>query len=202
MLLAVASYLLGHALAPNAPARNPVADVGGISAGVDHSPAGALAAADNYVAVSYDTVERDPTRYARLIATVYAPAIQAGAIAGAQAVRAQNPAAMALWGRGGQNVSLIGARRLDFYRGNDAQVTTWNADVFWGPGRPPKQAWVLTRTSLQWSGARWLVTSTTTLAAPGPVPALTPQASPTNDGVAAFANGLAGFSAPEYGAAG
>lgn len=201
VLLAAAAFLLGRTLSPARPPGNPVVDIHGIPAGIDHSPAGALAAADSYVAVSYDAVERDPARDARLIGTVYAPAIRSSAIAGAASVRARDPAAMRLWAHGGRNLSLVGARRLDYYHGDDAQVTTWNADVFWGPGRPPKQAWVLTQTSLRWSGDRWLVRQTTTLPTAGPVPAVTPQATAANDTPAAFATGLAGFSAPGYGAA-
>lgn len=175
--------------------------MGGVPVGVDHSPAGALAAADSYVAVAYDSVERDPARDARLIGTVYAPSIRASAISGAAAVRRQNPAGMSLWAHGGHNLSLIGARRLDYYRGNFAQATTWNADVFWGPGRSPKQAWVLTQTSLRWGGGRWQVTATATLPTPGPVPTLTPQATAANDSAGAFAGELDGFSAPGYGGA-
>ena len=109
---------------------------------------------------------------------------------------------MSLWAHGGQNLSVIGARRLDYYAGNDAEVTTWNVDVFWGRRRPPKQAWVLTQTSLRWTGGRWLVTATATLPTPGPVPAITPQATAANDSADAFASDLAGFQPPSYGAAG
>jgi hypothetical protein len=200
-LLFVAGFLLGRAVAPAPAPPDVVNSIGGIPIGVDHSPAGALAAADNYVAVSYDSVERDPTRNARLIDTVYAAGIRASALSGAAAVRAQNPDAMSLWRHGGQNLSLVGARRLDYYGADAAQVTSWNADIFWGPGRAPKQAWVLTQTSLRWSGGRWLVTATSTLPTAGPVPALTPQASSANDSVAAFGSGLGGFTAPGYGAA-
>lgn len=201
-LLAVAGFLAGRALAPASAPADPIDSVGGIPVGVDHSPAGALAAADNYVGVSYDTVERNAARYSRLIDAVYAPGIRVSAARGAATVRQQNPAAMSLWASGGKNLSVIGARRLDYYRGSYAQVTTWNADIFWGRGRPPKQAWVLTQTSLRWSGGRWLVTATSTLPTAGPVPALTPQAAASNDSTAAFTADLAGFSAPVYGAAG
>jgi hypothetical protein len=109
---------------------------------------------------------------------------------------------MSLWAHGGENISLVGARRLDYYRGNDAHVTTWNVDIFWGPGRPPKQGWVLTQTSLRWSGGRWLVTATATVQTAGPVPALTPQANGRNDSAAAFGDDLAGFASPTYGATG
>lgn len=201
-LLAIAGFLGGRALAPAATASDPIERVGGIPVGVEHSPSGALAAADNYVGVSYDTVERSPARDSQLINAVYAPGIRAGAIRGAAAVRKQDPAAMRLWRSGGQNLSLIGARRLDYYSGDYAQVTTWNADVFWGRGRAPKQAWVLTQTSLRWSGGRWLVSGTSTLPTAGPVPALTPQATSSNDSTAAFHADLAGYSSPAYGAAG
>ena len=202
VLLGLAAFLIGRALSPGAAPADPVAEMSGIPVGVEHSPDGVLAAADNYVAVSYASVERNPGVDTLLIETVYAPAIRMSAIAGAAAVRAQNPAGMSLWAHGGQNLSVIGARRLDYYDGNDAEVTTWNVDVFWGPGRPPKQAWVLTQTSLLWSGGRWLVTATTTLPTPGPVPAVTPQATAANDSSDAFGNDLAGFHAPSYGAAG
>lgn len=202
LLLGLAAFLLGRTISPAASSAALVAEMSGIPIGVQHSPMGALAAADNYVAVSYDSVERKPSLDTLLIGTVYAPAIRTSAITGAATVRAQNPAGMSLWAHGGQNLSVIGARRLDYYEGDDAQVTTWNVDVFWGPGRPPKQAWVLTQTSLRWSGGRWLVTATTTLPTPGPVPALTPQATAANDSADAFATNLAGFQAPDYGAAG
>ena len=202
VLSALGAFVGGRSIAaaPEPPAS--VTTIDGIPEAVDHSPAGALAAADNYVAVAYATVERNPHRDGLLIDTVYAPAIRRSAIGGAAAVRSQNAAGMSLWAHGGQNLSLIGARRLDYYRGDEAQVTTWNVDVFWGPGRPPKQAWVLTQTSLLWARGRWLLTATATLPTPGPVPAITPQATAADDSESAFDRDLAGFSAPMYGVAG
>jgi hypothetical protein len=202
VLLALGAFLIGRSLAPDPQPADSVTTIRGIPVAVDHSPAGALAAADNYVAVSYATIERDPRRDQQLIDAVYAPAIRRGAIGGAATVRSQNAAAMSLWAHGGQNLSLIGARRLDYYRGDEAQVTTWNVDVFWGPERPPKQAWALTQTSLRWSRGRWLVTTIATLPTPGPVPAITAQATAANDSESAFSRDLAGFSSPMYGAPG
>ena len=202
VLLGTAAFLLGRTLSPAAMAADPVVEMGGIPVGVERSPAGAVAAADSYVAVAYDSIERNPALDTLLIETVFARTIRMSAIAGAAAVRAQNSAGMSLWAHGGQNLSVIGATRLDYYDGDDAEVTTWNVDVFWGPGRPPKQAWVLTQTSLRWTGGRWLVTATATLPTPGPVPAITPQATAANDSADAFGNDLAGFHAPAYGAAG
>ena len=202
VLLALGAFLTGRSLAPAPQAADSITTIAGIPVAVDHSPAGALAAADNYVAVAYATVERNPHRDEQLIGSVYAPAIRRSALVGAATVRNQNPGSMALWARGGQNISLIGARRLDYYRGDQAQVTTWNVDVFWGPERPPKQAWVLTQTSLRWARGRWLVTTTVTLPTPGPVPGITPQATAANDSESVFDRDLAGVSAPIYGAAG
>jgi hypothetical protein len=200
-LLALSAFMAARALAPAADPSDPIEDVAGIPVGVDHSPAGALAAADSYVAVSYDVVERDPVRDTQLINTLYAPAIRPRALRGAATIRAENEAAMRLWARGGENLSLVGTRRLDYYHGDDAQVTTWNADILWGPRRPPKQGWVMTQTSLRWSAQRWLVSATVTLPTPGPVPAVTPQAISSNDSAWAFDTTLAGFTAPAYGAA-
>lgn len=202
LTLAAVAFRAGRVLAGPATAGNPIENMSGVPVGVEDSPAGAVVAADEYVAVSYATVERDPGQDTRLIDTVYVPAIRASAIRGAAAVRAQNPDAMRLWAHGGRDISLIGARRLDFYTGNAAQVTTWNADVFWGPGRAPKQSWVLTRTRLRWSDGRWLVTSTTTLPTDGPVPAATPQSSSAPTTASAFTTDLGGFTSPGYGAAG
>jgi len=186
VLLALGAFLTGRSVAPPPQPADSITTIGGIPVAVDHSPAGALAAVDNYVAVAYATVERNPRRDEQLIDSVYAPAIRSSALGGAATVRNQNAGSMALWAHGGQNLSLIGARRLDYYRGDQAQVTTWNVDIFWGPGRPPKQAWVLTQTSLQWARGRWLVTTTATLPTPGPVPALTPQATAADDRESAF----------------
>ena len=202
VLLALGAFVIGRTLAPAPQPAASVTTIGGIPVAVDHSPAGALAAADNYVAIAYATVERDPRRDEQLIDAVYAPAIRSSAIGGAAAVRRQNEADMSLWTHGGENLSLIGARRLDYYRGDEAQVTTWNVDVVWGPGRPPKQAWALTQTSLRWARGRWLVTATATLPTPGPVPAITPQATAANDSQSAFNRDLAGLAAPMYGAPG
>lgn len=193
-------FVLGRGAGSSAPASNPVRYIGGVPVVVDHSPAGALTAADNYVAASYASVELNPVKYARLIRAVYSPAIRTAATSGAVAVRDQNLSAMRLWARGGHSLSLIGGRRLDYYSDDKAQISTWNADVFWGPGRPPKQAWVLTQMSLRWVDDRWLVTSIATLPTGGPVPALTPQAATGNDSVATFDTALAGFTPPSYGA--
>lgn len=201
LMLAAAGFREGRVLAGPAPQPNPIESVGGSPVGTEDSPAGAVAAADEYVAVGYATVENAPARDLRLIKTVYAPATRASAIRGAATVRAENPAAMRLWTHGGRNISLIGARRLDSFTGSTAQVTTWNADVFWGPGRPPKQSWFLTQTRLRFNQHRWLVTSTTTLPTAGPVPAMTPQSGDAATTAASFAADLDGFAAPSYGAA-
>jgi hypothetical protein len=201
-LLAIAGFGLGELTTSGRPLSDPIRTVAGIPISTADSPAGALAAADNTVAIGYGSVEQAPGRDAQLITTTYTPAIRASALSGAAEVRAQNPGSGRFWAHGGRNVSLIGGRRLDSYNRAEAQVTTWSADVFWGPDRSPKQAWFLTRTALRWSGDRWLVTGTETSPTPGPVPALTPQAARSNDDRAAFDTGLRGFVQPIYGDAG
>jgi hypothetical protein len=201
-VMGTAVFALAHALSVPGKVPNPIVMIDGVPTGIEHSAAGAVAAADEYVAVAYDSVEKSPARDTALIDTDYAPQIRAAAIQGAAAVRAENPDAMALWHHGGQSITLVGARRLDYYGGDAAETTTWSANVIWGPQRPPKQNWVLTQTWLRWSADRWLVISTTTLPIGGPVPALTPQSTPTNDSTAAFGADLSGYSAPGYGSPG
>lgn len=201
-LFATAAVGLGRALAPTPLPSDPILAIRTIPVSTENSPAGALAAADNAVAIAYNSVEGDPSRDVALIAAVYAPSIRTSALGGAAAVRAQNAASAGLWARGGHNLSLIGARRLDYYDATRAEVSTWSANIYWGPGRSPKQSWALTQTQLVWSGERWLVTGTTTLPTGGPVPALTPQATSRNDNAASFDASLRGFTAPVYGVGG
>ena len=201
VLLAGLSFALGRLAAPATPPANPITAIDGIPVGVEHTPAGALAAADNYVATEQESVEQNPARETQLIEIVDAPSYRSADLKSAAAVRGSDPAGMALWARGGHSLAVVGARRLDYYHGDTAQVTSWVADVFWGPGRPPKQGWVLAQTSLRWLSDHWAVTNNVTLPTPGPVPASTPQANQANSSLSTFEGPLAGYSTPTYGAA-
>src|SRR5665213_3008185 len=55
--------------------------VRGIPVGVQDTPAGALAAADNYVATASQTVEQNAGEFAELVDIVYTPAARSGTLA-------------------------------------------------------------------------------------------------------------------------
>lgn len=171
---------------------------GGVPIGVEHTPAGALAAADNYLAASSQSLEQEPSAFARLVARVYAPAARAQTLAEARRLRGADAADMANYGAGGRGLAVVAARRLDSYTPNSATVTSWLAGFIWGPRLSPRQSWNLVDTTLVWSSGRWLVASCQVEPTPAPVPAVV-YVDPGNDGTAAFLR-LAGMSAPFYGA--
>jgi hypothetical protein len=200
VLLAAGGFMTGRATDARS-AAPPIKDVDGVPVGVGHSPAGALAAADSYLAAEQDTVERDPTRFAALVRETYAPVLRAAALRAARDDRLRDPLGLALWARSGQSFVVIGAHRLDYYDGNLAQVSTWAGQVFWGPGAPPAQTWALGRTRLVWIGDRWRVGAMDTLPLPAPSPAETPQADSRDDTTSVFDGLLRGFTAVRYGTA-
>ena len=111
--------------------------IDGVPVGVQHSRAGALAAADNYVATSSDTVVQNPKRYEQLVRQAYAPGYQGSALRDGAAARKDAPQSVDLYAGGGKSVAIIAARRLDSYGQTRATTTTWVAGVTWGPGRVP-----------------------------------------------------------------
>ena len=91
-----AGALLGRATAPAGnPADAGLRLIGGIPVGVARTPAGALAAADNYVAIASQTVEQSPDAFAQLVAAAYAPSVRALTLGQAAAIRAADPAGIA-----------------------------------------------------------------------------------------------------------
>lgn len=200
-LLAAVGFAVGRLLAPPPTGAGPIAYVDGIPIGIAHSPSGALAAADNYVLVEQESVEQSPLREDKLIATDDAPSYRAEDARSAMAIRTQDRGGMAFLARGGRSFTFIGARRLDYYSGSAAQVTTWRAGVFWGAAEPrtPTQSWGIDQTSLEWSSGRWLVTRNVTLPVPAPVPAVTAQSGHGNTTRAFFDAQLSGFMPPSYG---
>jgi hypothetical protein len=180
---------------------DPIQTRNGIPVGMDHSPGGAVAAADEYIATEQSMVERDPAGFAALVSEVYTRSLEGTARATARADRRDDPAGMRLWGRGGQSFTTIGAHRLDWYRGDSAQVAAWIGQVLWGQGQRPCQVWGLGRVSLIWQTGRWKVSSMRMLSVPAPTPAALPQASPSDDNGAAFDSELSGFTPVGYGAA-
>jgi hypothetical protein len=174
--------------------------IDGVPVGVEHSPAGALAAADNYVALASQSVEQDPSLFEALVAQAYAPEVRDRTLAQARRLLTGDAQNMGNYAQGGHGIAVIAARRLDAYTPESATVTSWLAGFVWGPRLAPRQTWNLIDTTLRWRQGRWLVLSSNTDATPAPVPAIVYVNGP-NDRAPAFAR-LQGMTAPFYGAAG
>lgn len=200
VLLAAAAFLLGRAA--HAITASPIQLRDGVPVGVGHSPGGAVAAADDYLVTEQASVERDPARFAAMVSEDYAPALKADSMSSAAADRQRDPGGMLIWARGGEVFTVIGAHRLYWYRAGTAQVTTWAAQVFWGPGQPPCQAWSIGEITLGWRDGHWEATGMSTLPVAAPAPAALPQATPSDDTAAAFSSELAGFTPVTYGSPG
>jgi hypothetical protein len=173
---------------------------GGVPVGVEHTPAGALAAADNYLADSSQTLEQDPSAFGALVRRVYAPVYRAQTLAHAEQLRLGDGAGMTNYAEGGHGLAVVAARRLDSYSPSSAAVTSWLAGFVWGPHLSPRQSWNLVDTTLGWRSGRWLVVSSQTDPTPAPVPAVV-YVDGSNDSSAAFGR-LAGMTAPFYGSGG
>jgi hypothetical protein len=171
----------------------------GVPVGVQHSRAGALAASDNYVAVSSETVLQDPTRYASLVREAYTPSYRVRAIREAQALRKRSAESIANYDAGGRALAVVGARRLESYSGDRASVTTWTGGVSWGPGRPPGQRWFFTQTNLRWDDGRWRVERIDESSRPAPTPGVVRYSDKTALRVETFDRALRGMTAPSYG---
>jgi hypothetical protein len=200
-IVAIALAATGFMAGTTAPAAtpDPVQTRAGVPIGVEHTPAGAVAAADEYVATEQATVERDPARFAALVSKDYVASVRAGSLAAGRDDRLRDPAGMKLSASGGESFTTVAAHRLDWYRSSAAQVTTWAGQVFWGPHQPPSQVWALGRTDLIWRNGRWEVSGMSTLPTPAPAPAALPQDGPTDDTAADFYARLNGFVAVSYG---
>jgi hypothetical protein len=172
----------------------------GVPIGVQHTQAGALAAADNYLAFASQSIEQDPTGFAALVARVYLPAIRSRTLAQARHVRVGDTQDIANYQQGGRGIAIVAARRLDSYTPQTATVTSWLAGFLWGPHLTPRQSWNLVDTTLRWQAGRWLVVSSDTDPTPAPVPAMV-YVNGANDQAPAFAR-LQGMTAPFYGTGG
>jgi hypothetical protein len=173
--------------------------VRGMPVGVQDTRAGALAAADNYVAIASQTVEQNPVEFAELVDTVYTPTARTDTLSQAARVRAADVVDMRNYAQGGRAVAVIAARRLDRYTPARASVTSWLGGLVWGPGLSPRQSWNLVDTTLSWQQGRWLVASMNTERTPAPVPSVV-FADGQNNSSAAFDARLVGMTAPFYGA--
>jgi len=172
--------------------------LGGVPVGVEDSPAGALAAADEYLAASSQTLEQAPAVFGELVRRDYAPAVRARVLSEARQIRASDPQNIANYARGGRGLAVIAARRLDSYTAQAVTVTSWLEGIVWGPHLTPRQTWNLIDTTLSWQHGRWLVLDEHLDATPAPVPAVV-YVQGTSDTAGAFGR-LDGMSRPIYGA--
>jgi hypothetical protein len=170
-----------------------------VPVGVQDSPAGALAAADNYLAIASQTVEQNPAQFAALVNTVYTPPSRASTLAQASRARVADVADMRNYAQGGRAVAVIAARRLDHYTPGRATVTSWLGGFVWGPAVSPRQSWNLVDITLLWRRGRWLIASMNTERAAAPVPSVV-FVDGHNNQSGAFDARLAGMTAPFYGA--
>jgi hypothetical protein len=189
----------GQAREPGASARA-IELSSGVPVGVERTPAGALAAADNYLALASQSVEQDPSAFAALLAQAYAPEIRARTLAQARQLRSGDIQNMSNYAQGGRGIAIIAARRLDTYSPEQATVTSWLAGFVWGPRLSPRQTWNLVDTTLRWQAGRWLVVASNVDATPAPVPSIV-YVSGANNRAAAFQR-LAGMTGPFYGTGG
>jgi hypothetical protein len=195
-------FAAGRATVSAAGRPNPIVLAHGIPVGVQPTPQGALAAADEYLALEQETIERNPARFAAVVKVDYAPSIRQSTIAAGAADRRSDPVGIALWANGGQSFTVIAASRLDWYQSGRAQITLWAGQVFWGPGRPPTQAWALAETTLVWRNGRWLVFAMRALPDHAPSPAALSGAEARAETNTTFDSQLRGFTSVSYGAPG
>jgi len=173
---------------------------GGVPVGVQDTRAGALAAADNYLALASQSIEQDPAVFAALVAQAYVPAVRGRTLAQARQLRARDVRNMTNYQQGGHGIAVVAARRLDSYTPQTATVTTWLGGFVWGSHLSPRQTWNLVETTVRWQTGRWLVLSSNTDLTPAPVPSVV-YINGSNDQSPAFSR-LVGMTAPFYGTGG
>ncbi len=202
LLVLGGGVLLGRLRTPSSSAATqPIRMQSGVPVGVQDTPAGALAAADNYLALSSQTLEQDPPVFAALVDTVYLPGVRASTLAQAASLRNADPANMSNYRAGGHAIAVGAARRLDGYSAAAATIATWLEGVEWGPTLVPRQSWNLVQTDLTWQHGRWLVASSNTMNLPAPAPSIV-FVQGANNQSSAFQARLSGMTAPYYGTGG
>ena len=192
----------GSAQASDGRVASAIRVIDGIPVGVEHSRAGALAAADNYVARSAETIVQDPSAFTKLVRMVWTGAAQPKALADGKRASRLAPDAVANYAAGGRGIAVTAARKLLLYDGTRAKVLLWGAGFIWGPDKPPTQRWFVARVKLVWADDQWSVEAIDELRKPAPTPYRVIVARPGADSAEVFDSTLDGMSAPIYGTAG
>jgi hypothetical protein len=195
LVVLVGGVLVGRATSQTRATPAAVSVVDGIAVGTVETQAGALAAADNYLAIASQSVEQNPSLFARLVRVVYAPWVRSQTLTQAARLRRADTVDMTNYANGGRAVAVIAARRLDHYTPRRATVTTWLGGFVWGPNLSPRQSWNLV---LAFRNGRWLIVSSQAERTPAPVPS-TVFIDGRNNTSAVFDLRLAGMSGPFYG---
>lgn len=198
--LIVAVVLLASAPGSRLVSLAAIKTTGGVPVGVRDTRAGALAAADSYVAVASQTIEQNPARFAELVASDYLPSARQVTLAEANRARSQDTQDMRNYREGGRGLALVAAHRLAQYARGEASVITWLAGIVWGPSLAPRQTWEIVQTLLDWRDGRWLIATMQVSATAAPVPALL-YVQGEDDRAGTFDRVLSGMSAPIYGSA-
>lgn len=195
LLVTVGAVAAGYSTASHPARPNPIRIEHGIPIGVIDTPAGAVAAADNYL-VSEDDALLSPTGVRTVVDNAWARGARASELAQPfpAAALAVKPATFS----GLRLTAAVAANKLESYTPQSAQIGVWHEITAWSPTITPTQRWSLDTVTLVWSSDRWLLASRST--APDsqtPVPAW------TSGGVEdrtsqAFGARLAGMSGPYY----
>jgi hypothetical protein len=196
LLIAAGASALGYGPAPKAARPNPIRLEHGVPIGVLDTPAGALAAADNYVA-SEDDALLSPGELRQVVDTVWAPAERAVELAQPfpAAALAGKPATFA----GLRLTAAVAADKLEAYTPQSAEIGVWDEITIWSPTVAPTQRWTLDTVTLVWDAGGWLVASRSAAPDSGtPVPEWTSGGAQDRTSEA-FDARLAGMSAPCYG---
>lgn len=202
LMLLTAAFLSGYQSTKPRSSTALIALAHGIPVGVVDTPAGALAATDNYVA-SEDNALLSPFLLRQVVDTDWSPPERSVELSGrlASAALASTPAGLG----NARLTAAVAGHRLDAFSARSARVSVWHEVTVWSSAppvmSPPAQHWSLDTVGLVWDNDRWLVASHT-VAPPSatPVPAWTSGA-PSDRTNQAFTGRLAGMSAPYYGSA-
>ena len=190
VLIFAMAFWFGRAGRATGAPEDAVRLIGGVPVGVERTAAGALAAADNYVAVGL-TASLDPRSLEAFADRLVAPPERPSLLSASERLAQQDgPPA------GTTAIGTVIAHRLRSYTGATARVTTWDLGSYWGAGLAPTQYWAVADLSLRWRDGHWDIASLDERL-PGPVPA---RIAPGADTSTSWSEALAGMSAPYYGA--
>ena len=195
VVVTAGALAFGYETVPATTRPNAIRLEHGVPVGVLDTRAGAVAAADNYVATEDDSL-LSPSQIRGVVDTEWAP--QERAVELAQpflaAALAGEPATL----DGLKLTAAVAADKLQAYSPQRAQVSVWSEITIWSSTVAPTQRWTLDTVTLAWDSGRWLVTSRST--APDsstPVPVWT-SGDMRDRASATFDTRLADMSAPYY----